>query len=364
MSNTILVFFFFFFITLQQSYSENNDTSYSICSKPFSCGTRITNASYPFWGGNRPQFCGTNGFKLTCTNNTTSLQIGLQKFHVLAINQTQSTMRLVRTDFVYDRCSSNLTNTSLNGSPFHFLPNTLHNITIFYDCPSGSHYTNNFTCQNDSSKRGFYAVNGTQAQQFRNCGVSVQVQVSGSVGNNLKGALDEGFDVQYDADLSSKCKTCTESGGVCGTNNETDSSQFSCYCPTGTHASACSSHKSFLGTGIGLPLIAVIICRNKAKGIVVDKSNVSVLHKLHVQCFQQQKMLLIKLKATGFLGVPLILVSHCKCFKQTLSMPFIMKLIEYKDPMEQWMIPFLGHIRQSALHAQEQELNFEAHNFS
>ncbi|KAL1363653.1 LEAF RUST 10 DISEASE-RESISTANCEUS RECEPTOR-LIKE PROTEIN KINASE-like 2.4 [Arachis hypogaea] len=291
MSNTILVFFFFFFTTLQQSYSENNDTSYSICSKPFSCGTRITNASYPFWGGNRPQFCGTNGFKLTCTNNTTSLQIASQKFHVLAINQTQSTMRLVRTDFVYDRCSSNLTNTSLNGSPFHFLPNTLHNITIFYDCPSGDHYTNNFTCQNDSSKRGFYAVNVTRAQQFRNCGVSVQVQVSGSVGNNLKGALDEGFDVQYDADLSSKCKTCTESGGVCGTNNETDSSQFSCYCLTGTHASACSSHKSsskhkvlklvlgFLGTGIGLPLIAVIICRNKAKVWKFIKNQLGLMNK-------------------------------------------------------------------------------------
>ncbi|MED6180415.1 hypothetical protein PIB30_010045 [Stylosanthes scabra] len=311
-NTAIILVFIFFFANLQHSFSQNTDdtTSYSICSKPFSCGTLITNVSYPFWGGNRPHFCGTHGFKLTCTNNnnnqtTASLQLGLQNFHVLAINQTQSTMRIVRTDFVYDQCSSNhnhLTNTSLNGSPFTFLPNTLQNITIFYDCPSGNPSlvgkTNTFTCQNDSRKHGFYAVNATQTQQFRNCGVSVQVQVSRdnnvSGNNNLKKALDEGFDVQYDADLSSKCKTCIESGGVCGTNHTNSSDEFSCYCPTGTTnaSSVCSSHNKsskkhkvlklvlgFLGTGIGLPLIAVIICRNKAKVWKFIKNQLGLMNK-------------------------------------------------------------------------------------
>ncbi|XP_061344938.1 LEAF RUST 10 DISEASE-RESISTANCE LOCUS RECEPTOR-LIKE PROTEIN KINASE-like 2.4 [Gastrolobium bilobum] len=274
----------FFLTTLPQSYSQKND-SYSICSQSFSCGT-LTDLSYPFWGGNRPHFCGSDGFKLTCMDNqTTSVQVGSQKFNVLNINQTASTMRMVRTDLVYDSCSSNFTNTSLSASPFSFLP-TVQNVTIFYECPSeNSIVGNTFTCQNDSNKHAFYVVNGTQLQQFPgllNCGVSVRVQVSrsvvwdseGGVGA-LKKALDQGFDVQYDAKWSSQCTACKESGGACGTN-ENDSTQFSCYCLGGTHGSACPSHKSrtmnrvlklvlgFVATGIGLPLIAVIICRNKA----------------------------------------------------------------------------------------------------
>lgn len=142
-------------------------------------------------------------------------------------------------------------------------------------------------CQNDSNKHVFYVVNGTQLQQLpglkKNCKVSIQVQVSKDVvlGSEngvevLKSVLDGGFDVKFDAEWSSQCRTCKESGGACGTN-EKDSSQFSCYCLSGSHDSACPAHKSrtkkkglklalgFVATGIGLPLIAVIICRNKAK---------------------------------------------------------------------------------------------------
>lgn len=218
------------------------------------------------------------------SQNTSSIQIGSQKFQVLNINQTASTLRIVRTDLVYDNCSSNFTNTSLHSSPFSFLP-TVQNVTIFYECPFGISENNTFTCQNDSSKHGFYVVNnGTQMQQFQRCRVRVQVQVSqdvvwdseGGIGA-LRKALSQGFDVEYDAGWSSQCTACRESGGACGTN-ENNSSQFSCYCSGGTHESACPSHKSrtksklvlklvlgFVASGFGLPLIAVIICRNKAK---------------------------------------------------------------------------------------------------
>lgn len=246
---SILTIVFFFLTTLPHSYSQKNDT-FSICSQPFSCGT--LNISYPFWGDNRPSFCGSEGFNLTCmqSQNTSSIQIGSQKFQVLNINQTASTMRIVRTDFIYDNCSSNFTNTSLHSSPFSFLP-TVQNVTIFYECPSGISENNTFTCQNDSSKHGFYVVNnGTQMQQFQRCRVSVQVQVSqdvvwdseGGIGALTK-ALSQGFDVGYDAGWSSQCTACRESGGACGTN-ENNSSQFSCYCSGGTHESACPSHKS------------------------------------------------------------------------------------------------------------------------
>lgn len=253
--SSILTLAFFFLTTLPQSYSQKNDT-HSICSQlSFSCGT-LRNISYPFWGGNRPQFCGRNGFKLTCMHDqNTSVQVGSQRFNVLNINQTASTLRMARTDLVYDRCSSNFTNTSLSVSPFSF-PSTVQNVTIFYECPSGinSVVGNNFTCQNDSNnKHAFYVVNGTQLKQFpglQKCGVSVQMQVSegvvwdseGGIGA-LEKALEKGFDVRYDAELSSQCTACRDSGGACGTN-ENDLAQFSCYCSGGTHGSLCSTHKS------------------------------------------------------------------------------------------------------------------------
>ncbi|ESW32389.1 hypothetical protein PHAVU_002G318300 [Phaseolus vulgaris] len=272
----------FFLATLPQSYSQQNNT-YATCSQSFSCGT-LTNISYPFWGGNRPQFCGRNGFKLTCMHDqNTSLQVGSQNFHVLHINQTASTMRMVRTDLVYDSCSSNFTNTSLSSSPFSFLP-TVQNVTVFYECPSqNSVGGNTFTCRNDTNKHAFYAVNETQLKQLQNCGVSVMVQVSQGVVwdsengiDALKKALDQGFDVKFDAEWTSQCTACRDSGGACGTN-EKNSDQFSCYCSDETHGSVCSTHKSgrnsrvlklvlgFVGTGFALPLIAVIICRNKAR---------------------------------------------------------------------------------------------------
>ncbi|KAL9330226.1 hypothetical protein ACSQ67_005229 [Phaseolus vulgaris] len=239
----------FFLATLPQSYSQQNNT-YATCSQSFSCGT-LTNISYPFWGGNRPQFCGRNGFKLTCMHDqNTSLQVGSQNFHVLHINQTASTMRMVRTDLVYDSCSSNFTNTSLSSSPFSFLP-TVQNVTVFYECPSqNSVGGNTFTCRNDTNKHAFYAVNETQLKQLQNCGVSVMVQVSQGVVwdsengiDALKKALDQGFDVKFDAEWTSQCTACRDSGGACGTN-EKNSDQFSCYCSDETHGSVCSTHKT------------------------------------------------------------------------------------------------------------------------
>ncbi|KAI9088096.1 hypothetical protein K1719_030073 [Acacia pycnantha] len=273
-----ITFFFFFSIALPQSYAQQNDT-YSVCSQPYSCGS-LTNISYPFWGQNRQSFCGKNGFHLMCQNHlNTTIQFGSQTFNVLQINQTGFTLRLALPESSYNLCPPNISNTSLSGSPFSFLPNTVQNITVFYDCPLQISGINSFKCQNNSSKQAFY-VNGTQLQQasgFDRCGYRVQVPVSVDIPlDSLKNALDEGFDVKYD---DPECETCKASGGICGTN-QNNSSTFSCYCHDGTtNNSACSASSTsnskrnrvmklalgFLATGIGLPLLAVTICKNKEK---------------------------------------------------------------------------------------------------
>ncbi|XP_028793020.1 LEAF RUST 10 DISEASE-RESISTANCE LOCUS RECEPTOR-LIKE PROTEIN KINASE-like 2.1 [Neltuma alba] len=271
---SILTVSFFFSIALPQSYSQQNET-YPVCSQPYSCGS-LTNISYPFWGQNRPSFCGRNGFRLVCPNDlNTTIQAGSQTFHVLKINQSGFTMRLVPPESAYNLCPPNISNISLSSSPFSFL-STVQNITVLYDCPSQISGANNLTCQNNPGKQAFY-VNETQLQRlsgFDRCGYRIQVPVSVDIPlGSLKNAPDEGFDVKYDA---SECEACKTSGGTCGAN-QSNSSMFSCYCRDGTaHNTACSTSSSkrnkvlklvlgFVATGVGLPLIAVTICKNKAK---------------------------------------------------------------------------------------------------
>ena len=62
-----LISLFFFSTILPPSYCID-DERFVDCSRPFDCG-RIKNISYPFWGGNRPEYCGIQGVELRCCDN-------------------------------------------------------------------------------------------------------------------------------------------------------------------------------------------------------------------------------------------------------------------------------------------------------
>ncbi|KAJ1430581.1 Wall-associated receptor kinase, galacturonan-binding domain [Sesbania bispinosa] len=240
----IFTFTFFFLTTFPTTSIGQEHNKYTECSQPYTCG-EISGIFYPFWGENRPSYCGSNKqFELKCeANQNTSIQVGSQSFHVLRIDQLSYTMKMVRKGLVYDHCSSGLTNTSLSSSSLiHFMPN-VRNITIFYDCPENG--TNSFPCQEDRNKHALY-VNST-TREVQNCkGVSIEVHVTEEVeldGGGIEGlnkGLNAGFDVMYDYDIQA-CLRCVLSNGTCGTNDE---SQFSCYCPDGTVALDCSHHHS------------------------------------------------------------------------------------------------------------------------
>ncbi|CAL5213958.1 unnamed protein product [Lathyrus oleraceus] len=238
----------FLFLTIfptticQQQHNKHVD-----CLKPYTCG-EVSNIYYPFWGQNRPSYCGINSdqFHLKCDTHhrNTSIQIASQNFQVLYINQFVYTMTMFRKGLVYDNCSSALTNTSLDSSHFHYMSN-VRNITILYNCandikiPNGANM-NSFSCKEDSSKRAFYTDSET-AEGVKCEGVRVDVQVTKEVelGGGIEGlnkALSRGFDVEYVADTQ-KCLKCVLSNGTCGGN---DMSQFSCYCPDGTEGLDCS----------------------------------------------------------------------------------------------------------------------------
>ncbi|KAK7359500.1 hypothetical protein VNO77_01460 [Canavalia gladiata] len=257
----------FFLITCPTSICQE-DNKHIDCGKPYTCG-EISNIYYPFWGENRPSYCGSSHqFKLTCEDHqNTIIQLGSQTFKVLQIDQVTYTITMIRTGLAYDHCfSSALTNTSLDSSPFRYMQNVT-NITIFYDCPRSmlSNTTHSFPCQDDQNKGAFYGNPATIRVQ--DCkGPSVEVQVTKDHVPNgrieeLNKSLSAGFQVYYIAD-SRICLTCLFSNGTCGSNNN---SQFTCFCPDGTQASDCSQHhsnqwnwKRKAGIGVGAAVVSAI----------------------------------------------------------------------------------------------------------
>ena len=237
-----------YFTTLPTLTICQEGDRHAVCSRPYNCGG-LSDIYYPFWGETRPNYCGLNQqFKLNCdAHNNTSIQVSSQTFQVLNIDQIAYHMTMVRTGLAYDRCSSGLTNTSLETSHFRFMPN-VRNITIFYDCSGSkpSNGTHSFPCKDDGNKSAFYVESGTV--EVQNChGVRIVVQVKQEVGaeggiEGLNKALSGGVDVSYTSTSDSeRCLRCLLTEGICGTNGN---SQFTCYCPDGTDASDCSHHHS------------------------------------------------------------------------------------------------------------------------
>ncbi|KAI4350941.1 hypothetical protein L6164_005343 [Bauhinia variegata] len=280
----------FLLTSLPPSYGREYE-SYRPCNTTYNCGSLI-NISYPFWGENRPRYCGSSDMlELSCDqNHSTTIQVGSETFTVMWIDQSTHTMRMVRRNLVPSSCPSNFTIT-LNPALFFHRPQTVENMTLFYSCdPQFSNSlpteikSNNFTCLNESGReeQGFY-VHENELQKYgeglTECDVKVQVPVSrnvalGNEGGNeaLNTALAHELDMQYTLELG--CPGCYGSGGMCG--RKSNSSQFSCYCRDGVQDLTCPDYgkhisvrnKVIIGiTGgiTGATLICIAICCSRCK---------------------------------------------------------------------------------------------------
>ncbi|KAI9088114.1 hypothetical protein K1719_030091 [Acacia pycnantha] len=246
-------FFYLLFSTtiLSQPLSQKEDDKFITCRSNYNCGNLLI--PYPFWGGNRPHYCGRDGFEVACLSpDFVSIKMGSQNFTLIDFDPSGFIAKMVRTDIPnYDNRSFHFTNTSLDLTLFSLQPFDA-NMTIFYDCvPGFSIGRNNITCTDDRGKQAFF-MDQYQLLQFpelvQHCGVQLQVPITSGVPvdpfggiESLKGALDEGFSVLYLADWSG-CSKCMESGGACGMKD--DGSQFLCYCPDGSHDLACPTFES------------------------------------------------------------------------------------------------------------------------
>ncbi|XWS16866.1 hypothetical protein CRYUN_Cryun33cG0017700 [Craigia yunnanensis] len=198
-----------------------------VCSKPFQCGN-IHNVSYPFWGGDRPDYCGHPGLELTCQGDEPQITI-----------------------------MSHLVNTTLNFSILSYAWN-LENLTLYYHCTRIANLSSGFLSQFNCTNNGTDVVNYyVTASAFGNLSAEVQDGLRSCHSNVIVPAfytavqtiesnptpetlilpLGNGFGLKWDATIASKCEKCNDSGGRCGYNESL--SQFTCYCSDHTDALTC-----------------------------------------------------------------------------------------------------------------------------
>ncbi|KAF8037644.1 hypothetical protein BT93_B0498 [Corymbia citriodora subsp. variegata] len=255
-SRSILIFVLVILIIPQVLLCEgDNDVQYTACSHSFNCGT-ITNVTYPFWGGDRPHFCGLEGFELECHEDEYPiLEHREQKYGVLKIDQHLHTMTIVRMDLMDDTCLHEFRNTSMMDSTLFNMTPAVKSLSIFFGCLGTSkNISNEFEClYNDSRKSAFFMDENFLEREIQfditSCIISINVPVLQSAlhdlrrGESLQKALNQGFNVQYSD--QPECLACTSSGGLCGSNSSSSSSSFTCYCCDKPYARTCNHPGTF-----------------------------------------------------------------------------------------------------------------------
>ncbi|XP_050256654.1 LEAF RUST 10 DISEASE-RESISTANCE LOCUS RECEPTOR-LIKE PROTEIN KINASE-like 2.5 [Quercus robur] len=263
LSSLITLYFFLYIQT--PSYCTDYER-FANCSRPFECGS-IQNVSYPFWGGDRPEYCGREGFKLECQENEIPIiRFEALDFRVLKISESLPIMTIARSDLWDGSCPQNNFNTTLNFTNFDYsYASAFQNITLFYDCPPQVKIPvpNWFTCKSGDADTGNNAyfveefLSTSQLQYYKKCSKRIRVPILRAALMNYPwsgvGALWEvlnlGFDVVYNP-----CSGCEHSGGHCGSNVER-----SYGCPGKNMLALFSFHFPGLGYSILLVLGLVLM---------------------------------------------------------------------------------------------------------
>ncbi|KAG6742001.1 hypothetical protein POTOM_055283 [Populus tomentosa] len=245
-----IIFLIITFVHAPSSAFANDDERYVNCSNSFDCGD-IKGVGYPFWGSNRPEYCGYPELKLNCSDQDLEITIEKLTYKVLGIDNQSRILSVARKDYAENICPTLILNTT-------WIPNLLNytsddqNITIYYGCPtqgapSALPLVPQFPCNiNATEMTGYFTAVpslsdlGSSASNLisylATCSDSIKVPVRESalqqffsapnVTQLLEG-LNQGFGLEWNA-FNSLCDTCQLSGGQCGYNQTTTA--FTCYC--------------------------------------------------------------------------------------------------------------------------------------
>ncbi|WCJ25342.1 hypothetical protein M5689_007234 [Euphorbia peplus] len=242
-----------FSVTLILVNAQSQDNIlYKTCSTPFHCGN-LKNITYPFWGPDRPEYCGHPGFFVNCLNQTLFIRTGQLDYNILQIDTNSESLTVSRSDYITTICPSLLFNTTFDQNLFSYTSD-VQNITLYYGCdiPSQSLPNGSFGCRLNNTFLDVYFLSGNLNSSSLNISLpscddivilpamkSAQrfLETSPSQSNLIE-ALNQGFGWKWSAN-NSLCETCTSSGGFCGHNATTNS--FSCYCSDQNHPFFCES---------------------------------------------------------------------------------------------------------------------------
>ncbi|CAL0308275.1 unnamed protein product [Lupinus luteus] len=226
--------FFLFIVTsiiLTNITSHVSANDYTQChdSNTYSCGT-IQNLTYPFSGGNRPDYCGEPNLQVSCVNNVPEFTVNLVTYRIIGWDLKTQNLTVARDDLWDNMCFSSHHATSFENTVFYFDAG-LANVTLLYDCTANTQPTlNRVDCGGE-----YYVYYGAGILPINYC-KSIFVPISGNVAKYvtndpsiIPNTLKDGFELRWDQSYAG-CSTCVETGGVCGNHN----GQYGCFCKNGT----------------------------------------------------------------------------------------------------------------------------------
>ena len=242
-----IIIIWMLFVTPSFVFSAD-DKLHRLCSQPFPCSNQ-NGLLYPFWIAGRED-CGHPEFKVNCSGGFAELIISSVKFRILEANYDSRIIRLARSDYIIgDLCPTDTSDMPFNQSVLPLAPST-ELLTIYYHCSQDFSqyvptYFGAFACGggDDDDKKNYYVTRNLSSPQLQAispvltnlsvfCDKNVSIPASGPALNtqalnsstdNLKKALEEGFELGLNQD----CSICLTSGGACGYNRS--SSGFICY---------------------------------------------------------------------------------------------------------------------------------------
>ncbi|TYJ99005.1 LEAF RUST 10 DISEASE-RESISTANCE LOCUS RECEPTOR-LIKE PROTEIN KINASE-like 2.4 [Cucumis melo var. makuwa] len=260
---------------VQLCLGDDNYEQFKYCRVNYNCGD-LVDISYPFWGNERPEFCGRREFGLNCKDNKTMIRINNRQYIVVDISQSNNRMTIARSELFDDYCPNSQIKvaTLLDFSLFSYTSNN-QNLSLWYNCPPLVNVPSNFTFEcggeeEESNRRVNYALDKNEAKNWSSymgdCSMNIEVTITGDV---LRGGvknrtrvvergLKEGFEVEYGDSYTIACDGCTEYGGQCGSVVR---EQFACFCGGGIYPYVCGPPSPpAAASGAIILIISIIIC--------------------------------------------------------------------------------------------------------
>ncbi|KAI3669638.1 hypothetical protein L6452_40947 [Arctium lappa] len=134
---------------------------YDACGESVECGNN--QLEYPFWGSDRPAYCGHMGFQLNCRSDVFILNYESVDYRVLQMDSSKKTISVARNNLWATECPQYLHNTTYNTTLFNDNNFGQEDVSLYYGCnstvptfPIGLSSTNEFSCN----------VNGTESDSY------------------------------------------------------------------------------------------------------------------------------------------------------------------------------------------------------